>query len=439
MIKVKVNNQKGYVLLAEGGIADLSYQTSTTRRGRVIEMGNISPTICAGEYDLCRVENLYRIRKLTPRECWRLMGFCDSDFDKAQSVCSDSQLYKQAGNSICKPVLSAIFKNLVFGSSEPDEEIDLFNWNKQDYTINKPIRLIELFAGIGAQAMGLRDCGAEFEHYKVVEFDKFAIQSYNAIHGTNFEPMDITKIGGGILEIKETNKYEYIMCYSFPCQSLSVAGKQDGMEKGSGTTSSLLWEVERLLNEVENLPQVLLMENVTQVHSKRNEKAFENWKSFLESKGYKNFVCDLNASEVGYPNPIPQSRKRCFMVSILGDCKYTFPGATELTTEVIDYLEPEVDEKYYLSGDKVDRLLHTLLSKYELDNESLCVDDVASKQASKQAIDLTINEPGIITTANCICARNDRGISNLKQEGTGILEFKADRQGKLQNSANIVC
>lgn len=182
--------------LQRGGIADLSYQTSTTRRGRVIQMGNVCPTICSGDYDLCRVEDLYRIRKLTPRECWRLMGFCDSDFDKAQSVCSDSQLYKQAGNSICKPVLSAIFKNLVFGSCEPDEEIDLFNWNKQDYTINKPIRLIELFAGIGAQAMGLRDCGAEFEHYKVVEFDKFAIQSYNAIHGTNFEPMDITKIGG---------------------------------------------------------------------------------------------------------------------------------------------------------------------------------------------------------------------------------------------------
>ena len=92
--------------------------------------------------------------------------------------------------------------------------------------INKKIRLIELFGGIGTQAMALHDLAIAnglnpedvFEHYKLVEFDKYPVKSYNAIHGTNFEPMDITKIGGDDLGIAETDKYTYIMTYSFPCQ-----------------------------------------------------------------------------------------------------------------------------------------------------------------------------------------------------------------------------
>ena len=116
--------------------------------------------------------------------------------------------------------------------------------------ITKPIRLIELFAGVGSQAMALRDLNANFEHYKVVEFDKYAVNSYNAIHGTDFKPMDITKIRGEDLQVVDTDKYEYIMTYSFPCQDLSLAGKQRGMKKGSGTRSGLLWEVERLLDEM---------------------------------------------------------------------------------------------------------------------------------------------------------------------------------------------
>ena len=113
MIKIRVANSKGYTLLSEGGVADLSYPTSKTRRGRVVNMGNVSPTVMTGENDLCRVEDIYRIRKLTPRECWRLMGFSDEDYEKAASVCSQTQLYKQAGNSICEPVLMAIFKEML--------------------------------------------------------------------------------------------------------------------------------------------------------------------------------------------------------------------------------------------------------------------------------------------------------------------------------------
>lgn len=115
------------------------------------------------------------------------------------------------------------------------------------------------------------------------------------------------------------------------------------MDKGSGTRSSLLWEVERLLNETENLPQVLLMENVPQVHSKKNMPAFQIWLDFLKSKGYHNYWQDLNAKDYG----IPQNRNRTFMISILdSDEPYVFPDPIPLTTVMADYLEDEVDEKY---------------------------------------------------------------------------------------------
>ena len=143
------------------------------------------------------------------------------------------------------------------------EQTNIFDFieeTNKKYKIVQPIRLIELFAGIGSQAKALKNIGADFEHYKVVEFDKYAIASYNAIHGTNFITQDITKIKGSDLEIVDTNKYCYIMTYSFPCQDLSLAGKQAGMTKGSSTRSGLLWEVERLLNETKELPQILLME-----------------------------------------------------------------------------------------------------------------------------------------------------------------------------------
>lgn len=155
------------------------------------------------------------------------------------------------------------------------EQLSLFDDEKPLFKIKTPIRLIELFAGVGSQAMALRDLGTDFEHYRAVEFDKYAIKSYNAIHGTEFPKMDITQIHGSDLGIEDVEKFTYLMTYSFPCQDLSVAGKGKGMAKGDGTRSGLLWEVERLLNEVENLPQVLVMENVPQVHGKKNIADFE--------------------------------------------------------------------------------------------------------------------------------------------------------------------
>lgn len=217
---------------------------------------------------------------------------------------------------------------------------------------NKPIRLIELFAGIGSQAKALKNIGADFEHWRVCEFDEHAIRSYNAVHGTNFVTSDITKITAKDLSITDTNKFTYLLTYSFPCQDLSNAGKGKGMEKGSGTRSGLLWEVERLLNECDELPQVLLMENVPQVHGKKNIEHFEKWIAFLESKGYSNHWQDLNAKDYG----IPQNRNRCYMVSILGEYDYQFPVPITLEKTLGDVLDKQVDSHYYLTEEKCEKI-----------------------------------------------------------------------------------
>ena len=225
--------------------------------------------------------------------------------------------------------------------------------------IDKPIRLIELFAGVGSQAKALSRLGANFEHYRVCEFDKYCINSYNAIHGTDFVTSDITKINANDLGIVDMDKYCYIMTYSFPCQDLSLAGKQKGMAKGENTRSGLLWEVERLLNECTELPQILLMENVTQVHGTKNKEHFDEWLAFLESKGYSNYWKDLNAKNFG----IPQNRNRCFMVSVLGEYSYEFPEEFPLALRLKDMLEDSVDEKFYISNEKINKIANSTFAQ----------------------------------------------------------------------------
>lgn len=250
----------------------------------------------------------------------------------------------------------------VFDDYEVDGQFSLFDYTRPTFKIDKPVRLIELFGGIGSQAMALERLGVNFEHYRLIEFDKYPVASYNSIHGTNFEPMDITKIKGFDLGIVDCDKYTYLLTYSFPCTDLSVAGKMQGMSKadwenGNSTRSGLLWEVERLLNEVENLPQVLVMENVTQVHSDQNIKDFRKWLEFLEKKGYSNFYQDMNAKNYG----VAQNRDRTIMVSILGEWNFKFPSEIPLKKVMKDYLEDEVDKKYYITSEKAQKLIDTLI------------------------------------------------------------------------------
>jgi DNA (cytosine-5)-methyltransferase 1 len=238
------------------------------------------------------------------------------------------------------------------------DQLNLFEVLYEKYKIKKHIRLIELFGGIGSQAKALENLHADFEHYKLVEYDKYPVASYNAIHKTNFVPTDITKIHAQDLEIVDRDKYEYLVTYSFPCQDLSLSGKGKGMKKGSGTRSGLLWEVERLLNECgDELPQVLLMENVPNVVGEKNIEDFKSWVKFLESKNYTCYYEILNAKNYG----IPQNRQRCYMISILNSPTgehyyYEFPKPVPLKLYLKDMLQPEdeVDKKYYLSKDMMD-------------------------------------------------------------------------------------
>lgn len=225
----------------------------------------------------------------------------------------------------------------------------IFDFLYPKYKIKKPIRLIELFAGYGSQALALKYLGVNFEHWKTCEWAVKSIQAYKDIHfaddnedysdfipkedlveilyklgiSSNYnEPMkkeqikrlsedklrtiynniiatnnlvNIQQVKGKDLEITDNDKYDYILTYSFPCQDLSLAGKGKGMSDTS-TRSGMLWEVERILSECEELPQILLMENVPQVHSEDNMKDFYKWQLRLEELGYKNYWQDLNGA-----------------------------------------------------------------------------------------------------------------------------------------------
>ena len=112
-VLIKQATNKGYIECKIGGVVDLSFPNSTTRRGRVQDGGDVSPGLTvAGVDGIHKIESPYRIRKLTPRETWRLMGYTDEDFENAASVNSNTQLYKESGNAIVKQVLMAIFLQL---------------------------------------------------------------------------------------------------------------------------------------------------------------------------------------------------------------------------------------------------------------------------------------------------------------------------------------
>ena len=125
------------------------------------------------------------------------------------------------------------------------------------------------------------------------------------------------------------------------------------MKKGSGTRSGLLWEVERLLNETPELPDILLMENVPEVIGTKNITDFHKWQDFLVSKGYTNYVKILNAKDYG----VAQNRNRCFMVSLLGEYNYHFPEPIPLEKCIDDYCEDSVDESYYINTEKAQNMI----------------------------------------------------------------------------------
>lgn len=356
---------------------------------------------------------------------------------------------------------------------------------QQEFHNDKPIRLIELFGGYGSQALALKYLGVPFEHYRLSEWAVKSIQAYKDMHfaedntdyskdltvakvkawlcgkisadyntpmteqqinrlsekkvRTIYNNMQATHNLGSITQIKaedlgvvDTDKYCYIMTYSFPCQDLSLAGQGKGMSRGGQTRSGLLWEVERLLGEMTERPQILLMENVPQVVGSTDIKDFAQWLAFLEELGYKNYWQLLNAKDYG----ILQNRNRCFMVSILGDYYYSFPKPQKLAVRLKDFLDKKVDEKYYLSDKTVEMFIeHTRKQqekgngfKFEPTNGGGLVKPLQQERAVEPMTILLSNKgtkyEKTIDCAATLMARDYKGFGN--QAMTAVIEKKTE-------------
>ena len=218
-----------------------------------------------------------------------------------------------------------------------------------EYTTENPLRLIELFAGIGSQTQALTNIGIAHKVVAISEIDKYAIRSYEAMHGKANNLGDIRKIE----ELPDAD----LWTYSFPCQDISVAGKGAGIKEG--TRSGLLFEVERLLrvaSEKGTLPKYLLLENVKNLVSKKFKTDFDKWLDFLAELGYTNYWKVLNAKDYG----IPQNRERVFCVSIRGEHEpFVFPNPKELTIRLRDMIDEAVDERFYLKESTIRSILRS--------------------------------------------------------------------------------
>ena len=322
----------------------------------------------------------------------------------------------------------------------------------QDFKFRKPIRLIEFFAGYGSQALALKELGVDFQHWRICEWAIKSIQAYKDNHfsddnkdyaqyftseyiykvlsdwgiSSNYnEPLtleqvkrlgekecrriynnicithnlvNISRVKGKDLQIEDTDLYDYVLTYSFPCQDLSKAGLGKGMARDSGTRSGLLWEVERILEECQSegaLPQILLMENVPDVIGTNNIKHFASWLAKLESLGYHCYWKVINSKDFG----IPQNRDRCFMISILGDYFYGFPKEIKLENKLIDILETKVDEKYYLSQKAIKGKLET---KFRVTSFDGCGDKHIIEPTLKEQLCDRLVESGLLKVGTVI-------------------------------------
>lgn len=251
------------------------------------------------------------------------------------------------------------------------------------------VRVLELFAGIGACSKAITRLGIEHEIADAVEIDKYAIRSFNAIHGTDFEPQDITQWNKDL-------DVDLIM-HGSPCQDFSVAGLNKGGDKGSGTRSSLMYETLRIVERVK--PKYVIWENVKNLLSKKHRHNFDAYLEAMDKLGYHSKYQVLNAKDFG----VPQNRERVFTVSIRNDLNvgFKFPEPQELTIRLKDVLEPQVDEKYYLSDEQTRRLK---ITTYNAGSEKARVQDTDGEARTLCARDYKdpkcVREPIIIDDYN---------------------------------------
>lgn len=272
------------------------------------------------------------------------------------------------------------------------------------------IKLLSLFSGIGAFESALRRGGVEHQLVNYCEIDRYASKAYSQIHNVSEELnlKDVTTVDTSLLSDID------MITYGFPCQDISIAGKQKGFTDSDGnrTRSGLFFEALRIIENTK--PKYAIAENVKALTSKKFAREFDTVLTSLEQAGYNNYWKVLNAKDYG----IPQNRERVFIVSIRKDIdngNFAFPNKTELTLRVKDMLEDVVDQKYYLYNSKTTQLINQIISKEKIKDVECC--------------DSTIYDPQIKQVANCITARYDAGIQTQKSIGLVVIE----NVGRLHN------
>lgn len=284
------------------------------------------------------------------------------------------------------------------------------------------MKVLSLFSGIGAFEKALNVLKIPYELVGYCEIDKYASKSYSAIHDVP-ETMnlgDITKI-----DEKALPKDIDLITYGFPCQDISLAGKQKGLfnEDGSQTRSGLFFEALRIIEETQ--PRVAIAENVKNLTGKKFNAQFQIVLASLEAAGYNNYWQVLNAKDYG----IPQNRERVFIVSIRKDIdtgSFKFPEPFPLELRLKDMLEDEVDEKFYLS----EKMLNFFIKnskvqqekgngfKFEPTNGDVIAKTITTRAGGRmddnfiEVFDLyngTQIDPNVVGTITTGCSRNGSG------------------------------
>lgn len=218
------------------------------------------------------------------------------------------------------------------------------------------VRLISLFSGLGAFEKALTNLEIPFELIAYCEFDKYASKAYSVIHNVpeSMNLGDITKVDEKTLPTDVD-----LVTYGFPCQPFSVAGRQEGFDDSKGR-GNLFFDALRIINHCK--PKIAMMENVKNLTSKKFESEFETVLESLENAGYNNYWKVLDAKDYD----LAQHRERVICISIRKDVDtgvFKFPEPVKLVKCLYDYLEDEVDEKYYISDEKVKALIPQLKEK----------------------------------------------------------------------------
>jgi len=264
----------------------------------------------------------FRIRKLTPRECFRLMGVDDADIDKIQAAgISNSSQYKLAGNSIVVDVLYHIFRK-AFVETEPDykfgQQLSLFGMTDQGmepaYNKHHPLRVVTLCSGYDSQCLALNRLKQHYPDfdYELIAWSEFDPESKRPLdqqpaviaHNALF-PQWADRNLGDMTKIDWVQVPDFdLLFYSIPCTDISAAGLQMGFAEGSGTRSSIIWDVRDAIKI--KRPKYACLENVKAMVSQKFLPMFNLWQTELERLGYANFAKVLNAKDYG----VPQNRER---------------------------------------------------------------------------------------------------------------------------------